>query len=612
MVRPRCGAALVVLLVMVSTCEAGLLGISRSRSISGGSEKASEDEGKTRAQTGQGRLMQDGGRERGGTASVGDAPMIGKPMLGKSGARPWNMPPASGMSMRTTSSQGSGQFGMRGPVTGMSKRMMQFRKRRPSEEGKAKATDEINMAVGELEGMQLDIQDKKYRDDVMGVSKVRKPNGLYVADEKRLNQTLSAFGRKQRARDLYQGLAGRYRTRRPNATASVRGFGAPRNSTMFSSRAAPWSYKPQRSSEEGDVKPKESASVFGSMFSAARGQSDDAKKSTSDISDSRGRQTAIGSAALATPEVRTGFGTMPEGERRGRAADGERKSEPGSSTTTTSASGALSTAMLGASNRQEGETKSATNMERAKEGDKLGVEATLLRYPPPGERQMSEATGTSGDKSAGPNGSEKVATFGGVGVAGSATGRRGASMGGERKEGMGGMNEVSSFGQGEKKEYRVPESSSNSVLGQMLAPASAQKPAQSDVPSSSSSSDKMASGDKKPDASSSSSEIKSEKSDAAVSSETKSSTPFDNGVPAPSSSSTQSDHREGERQAAAGERKESSVASSSSATQSDRREADRKEASAASSATQGERREGERRDTSVEGRRKETTSSSSP
>jgi len=92
----------------------------------------------------------------------------------------------------------------RGPVTGLSKRMNAWRKRSPSAEGRERAADEINLAVGQLEGMQMDISDQKYYDTVDGVKKERKPNSMPVINEHKLNQTLSSFGRKQRATDIFQ------------------------------------------------------------------------------------------------------------------------------------------------------------------------------------------------------------------------------------------------------------------------------------------------------------------------------------------------------------------------------------------------------------------------
>jgi len=95
--------SLLLLVLIVNTCDAGnLLGMSYSNA---GSE--------SRAQTGQSRLQTENDAVATGRASSGgsasDAPMIGKPMLGKSGARPWNMPsvsgPSAGASMRSTYSQ---------------------------------------------------------------------------------------------------------------------------------------------------------------------------------------------------------------------------------------------------------------------------------------------------------------------------------------------------------------------------------------------------------------------------------------------------------------------------------------------------------------------------
>ena len=226
---------LVAAIVLAGTCEAGLLGITESQTRSsrtapgrdGGGARAAAEEAPPRAQGGQGRLAQQQAGLAGDNAPFGRPNLAAGPGVARYGAAP------AGGSM-TGGSPAAGGALARGPVTGLSKRQMAWRKRAPTPQGKDRAASEISAAVGELEGLQLDIADRKYMNDVLQVTKEAKANSEAVQDEKKLNGTLSAFGRKQRAIDLTRGVAGRYRTRRPTPSPS----GLARNSTVFAPSAA--------------------------------------------------------------------------------------------------------------------------------------------------------------------------------------------------------------------------------------------------------------------------------------------------------------------------------------------------------------------------------------
>jgi len=228
---------LLAALVLAGSCEAGLLGISHSSQSepTGKSGALSESKFRSPVQTGGdnspsavGGFRAQGQMKAG--LGGGDA-MISRPLAGPG---PRAAAPGAGGS-RTPGALA------RGPITGISKRQQAWLKRAPSPESKDRAASEISMAVGELEGLQMDIADRKYMNDVLGISKEpAKANSEEVKDEKKLNSTLSAFGRKQRAVDLALGLAGRYRTRRPTPDPVVtygraqNSTAPPRNSTLFS------------------------------------------------------------------------------------------------------------------------------------------------------------------------------------------------------------------------------------------------------------------------------------------------------------------------------------------------------------------------------------------
>jgi hypothetical protein len=150
------GSALLLALLLVGSCEGGLLGISHSKGKTASFADSTDNGGQPpayKAQAGQAGLLNSltqSGFARGTT----DSAFPGKPMLGKTGARQWAMPTAgkSGESGGTSilSSNLHHTMGARGPITGLSKRQMAWRKRRPTEQGKDRAASEINMAVGEL------------------------------------------------------------------------------------------------------------------------------------------------------------------------------------------------------------------------------------------------------------------------------------------------------------------------------------------------------------------------------------------------------------------------------------------------------------------------------
>lgn len=196
-------------LLLVGSCECGLLGISHSKASSSSSDDDAGGQPRSsyKAQAGQQSL--NSGFARQASLAAGSPTLPSKPMLGKSGARPWAMPgsgaeSAGNLMMSSGFRSTNALQTTRGPVTGLSKRQMAWRKRRPTEQGKDRAASEINMAVGELEGMQMEIEETKYMNDAMGIRKTKKPNSLPVRDEGKLNQTLSDFGKKQRATDLQQ------------------------------------------------------------------------------------------------------------------------------------------------------------------------------------------------------------------------------------------------------------------------------------------------------------------------------------------------------------------------------------------------------------------------
>jgi hypothetical protein len=230
---------LLAALVLAGSCDAGLLGISHSShsELKGKSGAYSEPQFRSPAQT--------GGDNRPPAVGGGAFRAQSQLQAGLGGGDAMISRPLAGPGPRAAShgAGGSPTPGAlaRGPITGISKRQQAWLKRAPTPESKDRAASEISMAVGELEGLQMDIADRKYMNNVLGISTgPAKANSEQVKDEKKLNSTLSAFGRKQRAVDLALGLAGRYRTRRPTPDPVVTYGRAqnsttpPRNSTLFS------------------------------------------------------------------------------------------------------------------------------------------------------------------------------------------------------------------------------------------------------------------------------------------------------------------------------------------------------------------------------------------
>ena len=272
------GRALLVVLGLIGlqATHAGLLGISRAKAAAvGTSEEGGTQAEAPRAQSKQSRLQEGLASQR----SPGDAedaqsemPMIGKPMGGGE-ARPSSFSSSSSRAIGAAGdSRRTPETLARGPVTGLSKRQMAYRKRRPTTLSIERAAGEIGAAVGDLANMQMSIEEDKYMKEVMGESDKRKPNSLPVQDEKRLNQTLSSFGRKQRALDVGKGIAGRYST-----ITRFRGY-QPRNATsstssrtFFSTMPTPWAKKKVLATQADDTGKRTSSFASGGLSSGSAG-----------------------------------------------------------------------------------------------------------------------------------------------------------------------------------------------------------------------------------------------------------------------------------------------------------------------------------------------------
>ena len=172
---------------------------------------------------------------QGGVGAAAAPTRVGKPTLGKSGAKPWEMADSQARAAqaagrpnklfeRPTSALGraaDARMSGGGPVTGPAKRQVPFLKRKPTQTGISKAAGEMMRAVGELEDIEIEIEENKSMKEAMGAQEPRKKNRVPVQNEAKLNSTLSDFGRKQRGIDLSTGKAGRYRTMRASSNFSA-------------------------------------------------------------------------------------------------------------------------------------------------------------------------------------------------------------------------------------------------------------------------------------------------------------------------------------------------------------------------------------------------------
>ena len=318
-----CGVVhgLLAALVLAGSCEGGLLGISHSSHSepNGKSGAYSEPQFRSPVQTGgDNRPPAVGGGAFRGQSQLkaglgGDDAIISRPLAG---------PGPRAASHGAGGSPTPGALA-RGPITGISKRQQAWLKRAPTPESKDRAASEISMAVGELQGLQMDIADRKYMNNVLGISTgPAKANSEEVKDEKKLNSTLSAFGRKQRAVDLALGLAGRYRTRRPTPDPVVT-FGKalnsttpPRNSTLFSPLAF------GRPSAAAQTAPSEGLSgkqaLIRQAFAPSPGKGDAAKGSQE--AKERGRE---GAEKEATSERQRGKDASDATEEKKTALGGK-------------------------------------------------------------------------------------------------------------------------------------------------------------------------------------------------------------------------------------------------------------------------------------------------